>query len=431
MLAGEIDGFAYPLAAAALVLLLIVRPSVFRNGFFWIDLGLVACTALIALQLVPLPPQVRLALSPAVRGVDLRLRLDAPADAMTDTPHPLTVNADGTMQALWLAVAVIATFWCARSLFARGGIRAGARSIAGLGLLLAAFGIAQHVTAPHVLYWVRAYKFTEPFGPFLNRSDFATWIIMALPMTAGYLLARLQSRRRSGGELLSADAFDDTAMFLTVAMGLMAAALMVALSRSGIIGAVAGAFTLWMLSERRLEHEGRAWLLGGIGAVALIALAFANTSAVATRIQDTVNRGSGGRVAIWRATLPIIRDFWLTGAGAGAYERTMMVYQPAPHETYFNHAHNEYLQLAAEGGLCLLIPGAIAALAGIACIRKRLAADRTPIYWVRAGAASGIVAAIVQSLWETGLRRPASTLLFATLAAIAMHVTGETTSADR
>src|SRR5205085_8344063 len=199
------------------------------------------------------------------------------------------------------------------------------------------------------------------------------------------------------------------------------------------------AFTLWVLSERRMHHQGRAWLLGGIGAVALIALAFANSSAVAMRIEDTVARTSGGRLAIWRATLPIIRSFWLTGAGAGAYERAMMVYQPTPHETYFNHAHNEYLQLLSEGGLALSLPGAIVLVAGVLYIRKHLSADRTAIYWVRAGAVSGMVAAAVQSVWEPGLRRPANTLLFAVLAAIAMHsaveqtrrssISGETTSA--
>jgi O-antigen ligase len=416
---------AYPMAAVAVVLVLIVRPSIGRGGFLWLDLALAAYVALIALQLVPLSPHLRFGLSPATRIVDLRLRLDAPANAMADTPHPLSVNADGTMQTLWLSVAVVLTFWCARALFARGGIRAGARTIAGLGLLLAAFGIAQHATAPHVLYWVRAFKNTEPFGPYLNRSDFAMWLVMALPLTGGYLLARLHSRQRHSGDLFSAEAFDDTAMFLTVATGLMAAALMVALSRSGIIGAIASVLALWTLSDRRMHRTGRAWLLGGIGAIALVALAFANTSALATRIQDTVNRGSAGRLAIWRATVPIIRDFWLTGTGAGGYERAMMVYQPAPHETYFNHAHNEYLQFMTEGGLWLAIPGAIALVAGIVCIRKRLATDRTPIYWVRAGAVSGMIAAAVQSTWETGLRRPANTLLFAFLAAVAMHSASE------
>ena len=52
-----------------------------------------------------------------------------------------------------------------------------------------------------------------------------------------------------------------------------------------------------------------------------------------------------------------------------------------------------------------------------------------------------MIAATVQSTWETGLRRPANALLFAILAAIAMHMaperarpsslSGETTSAGQ
>ena len=101
--------------------------------------------------------------------------------------------------------------------------------------------------------------------------------------------------------------------------------------------------------------------------------------------------------------------------------RTTVVYQPAPHETYFNHAHNEYLQLLSEGGVLLAVPAVIALVAAVNSIRSRLAADRTPLYWVRAGAVSGMIGAAVQSLWETGLRRPANALLFAVLAAFAMH----------
>src|SRR5207247_1232037 len=97
---------------------------------------------------------------------------------------------------------------------------------------------------------------------------------------------------------------------------------------SGLVGAIASALALWILSERRMRRGGRAWLLGGIAAVAIIALAFASTSALVTRLQDTVTQSSNGRLAIWRATIPIIKDFWLTGTGAGAYERAMMIYQP-------------------------------------------------------------------------------------------------------
>jgi O-antigen ligase/polysaccharide polymerase Wzy-like membrane protein len=422
ILAGELDGLAYVLAASAVALALFVRPSVARADFRWLDIVLIAYVALIAVQLIPLPPLLRLGISPALRRIDLQLRIDAPVNALEDAARPLTVDADATTQSLWLGVAVVLVFWCARSLFARGGVRAGARTIAGLGMVTAAFGIAQHATAPRSLYWLRTFRYTEPFGPYLNRSDFAMWMVMALPLTGGYLLARMHSRRDSAVARFSADGFDDVALFLTVAMGLMVAALMVGLSRSGIIGVVAAAMTLWALSEARLNRHGRARLLAGIGAVALIAVFYANASAVATRIADTVDRGMGGRLEIWRATLPMIREFWRTGVGAGGYERAMIVYQPAPHETYFNHAHNEYLQLLTEGGLMLAIPAAVAVAATIAAIRRRLAADHTVTYWVRVGAVSGMVGAAVQSLWETGLRRPANTLLFAVLAAFALQL---------
>jgi len=245
-------------------------------------------------------------------------------------------------------------------------------------------------------------------------------------LTAGYLLARMQSRSRDS-DRLAAVVFDNTAIFLTIAIGMMAAALMVGLSRSGLIGAAAAATTLWALSEQRLQRHGRAWLLAGIGTVVVVALFFANASAVATRIADTLSQGLGGRLPIWRATLPMIKDFWLTGVGGGGYERAMIVYQPAPHETYFNHAHNEYLQLLSEGGVLLAIPAVVALFAAIRGIRDRLARDRTPIWWVRVGAVSGLAGAAVQSLWETGLRRPSNTLLFAVLAAFALHSAAQPT----
>src|SRR5262249_39225776 len=140
------------------------------------------------------------------------------------------------------------------------------------------------------------------------------------------------------------DAFDNRALWLTMAAAAMAAALVVGLSRSGLIAAVSGFVTLWTLSSARMERRGRTCLLAGFGICAVAGLLFANTTALAGRIEETIT-GIGGRTASWRATWPMARDFWLTGIGAGAFERAMGVYQPAPHETFFNHAHNDYLQM--------------------------------------------------------------------------------------
>ena len=410
---------AYVLAASAAVLASVVRPAVARPGSRWLDAALLAYVLLVAAALVPLPPSIRLALSPAARVVDLALQLTGtPGEAA----RPLSIDPAATRVSLALATAMLLLFWSARTVFARGGVRLCVRAIAGLSLALAAIGMAQHLTAPRLLYWMFPTRSAAPFGPYMNHSDFATWLVMALPLTAGYLIARLHSRRTHDGVPAAvAEAFDNTAMWLTTAIGAVAAALVVGLSRSGLVAAGAGLGSVWVLSAARMRGRGRAWLLTGFAAIALIAAAYANTNAISKRISETISLGLGGRSAIWRETVPMIQAFWLTGVGPGAYERGMIVYQQSPRVVYFNHAHNEYIQIAAEGGLLLALAAAVIAVAGASRLRSRLRADRTPIYWVRAGAVSGLVAVAVQSLWETGLRVPANGLLFAVVAAIALH----------
>jgi O-antigen ligase len=131
---------------------------------------------------------------------------------------------------------------------------------------------------------------------------------------------------------------------------------------------------------------------------------------------------AASRLAIWRDTLPVIRDFWLTGTGAGTYETVMLVYQRSTPEVRFNQAHNHYLQLAAEGGLLLAIPLVMGLRAYVRAVHETMTSDTSGMYFVRAGALCGLAGAAAQSLWETGLTTPANALLAAVLAAIVVHV---------
>ena len=128
---------------------------------------------------------------------------------------------------------------------------------------------------------------------------------------------------------------------------------------------------------------------GSLAVMVAAASLFANFGSRAMRMQETTESGVWGRRAIWRDTWRMIEDFWLTGVGAGAFQRGMLLYQEGSRQFFFNHAHDEYLQLAAEGGLLLAVPAVIALVAGIALIATRLRGDRTPIFWLRAGAVSG------------------------------------------
>ena len=128
------------------------------------------------------------------------------------------------------------------------------------------------------------------------------------------------------------------------------------------------------------------------------------------------------RFTIWHDTLPVLRDFWLTGTGAGTYLTSMGVYQRSKPGVIFNQAHNHYLQVAAEGGVLVGLPVFLALAAFARAAANRLAADRSGMYWIRAGAAAGLAGVAVQSVWETGLTTPANAALAAVLAAIVVHV---------
>jgi O-antigen ligase len=165
--------------------------------------------------------------------------------------------------------------------------------------------------------------------------------------------------------------------------------------------------------------------------VSVAVAAYANLPALATRVADALPTGFGGRIDVWRQTWPMARDFVLAGIGVGGYVRGMLVYQQSTRLIFINHAHNEYLQILVEGGLLLAVPTAAAVSTAAIATLRRLRCDRTPVFWLRAGAASGMAAVAAQCWWETGLRMPANAVLLAVIAAIALHAPPDSGSPSR
>jgi O-antigen ligase len=378
----------------------------------------------VAAQVIPLPPALRHALSPGAVAFDDITRLDRPGDPWSAPWRPLSIDPGSTAWALAVGAALVVVFWCARAAFARGGVRVTARGIAWFGIVLAAFAVVQHATAPRLLYWYwrPLSPSARPYGPFVNRNDLACWLVMAVPLTVGYGIARLDSRRRGDQRPIDLEsALDETAVWLAASACLMTGALFVSLSRSGITAGAAALFALVWMSRGRIDQRRVVWLSAVLATLVVVAAGYANIGALTSRVGDTLTAGIGGRRAIWRETWPMVKDFWQTGIGVGAYERGMLVYQQSPREFfYFNHAHDEYLQLLAEGGVLLGVPAAVAVGAAVWGIVRRLREDRSAAFWIRAGAASGLIAVAVQSVWDVGLRMPANGVLFAILAAIAL-----------
>ena len=104
-----------------------------------------------------------------------------------------------------------------------------------------------------------------------------------------------------------------------------------------------------------------------------------------------------------------------------AYQRTQVFMPHLSGWAHFNQAHSHYVQVAAEGGLLLLVPVVVAVVSLMAAARQELLSDRGEIFWVRAAAAASLTGMAVQSIWETSLRMPANAVLCAAIAAALVH----------
>jgi hypothetical protein len=366
---------------------------------------------------------VRQTLSPAASTVEGALLFDGGA-----VSRPLSLDPLSTSWALAAGLAVVACFWIARATFARGGaLRPVVRGVAWYGLVLAAIMFVQRATTPSLIYgfWAPVTRASNPapLGPFVNRNDFATWLLLACPFVFGYAFARVESRLADGHRATSRieSLADSRTLWLAASVCLMGGALLASVSRSGLFGATAAILVFAVVSRRRLSGRGVGSMLLGVGLLIASAAMYANFTELMQRIGSTAPSNFGGRLTVWRETLPMARDFIGAGLGVGAFERGMLFYQTTTRLIFINHAHNEYLQFVVEGGLLLLVPAVIVMGAGFAGAARRLAQDTTPVFWIRAGAMSSMAAVAAQSIWDTGLRMPANAILFAIVAAAALH----------
>jgi O-antigen ligase len=409
------------IAAAGLFLLSGARVAADRTTR-GLDFAVMAAIGYIGLQIVALPAAVVRTVSPATPNLQ-----DVYALVPLGLWRPISIQPAATREALGLAITAALLFWASRESFARGGTRAAARLLAWIGFACALVSLAQRATAPATVLW----KWPLPdsrittFGPFVNRDHLATWLVLAIGLVTGYLTmhvrAHMTARMRQGTHATLVALSDAWALVVLGSLAAMLVTLAATLSRSGFIALVTAAIAGTLLARR--DRTRSIWI-GVAAAAAIVAIAaWINLEGFAERLVTTLSRPeaeSVGRLTIWRETLRLMRAFPLFGTGQGTFADAMFVYQQTSRQVLFNQAHNEYLQLATEGGvvmLAIVITG-LALLARAA--RLRLADDDGSHRFVRIGACAGLAAVSVQSVWETGLRAPANLLLAAILAGLAI-----------
>jgi O-antigen ligase len=304
-----------------------------------------------------------------------------------------------------------------------------ARNVAIVGTIVGILGLAQHATFNGKLlwFWTPMFFATNGFGPFVNRNHFAGWMLLALALGIGLLFAqvnRLAPRRDADWRerlLWLGSPAASPLLLLSAGVLVMACSLVWTMSRSGI--AAAGVCLTIMLGAalRRMRGSVQRWALAGY--VVLIVVGVVTWRGTDRLVDWYGNTGTlRWRLQLWQDTLPAAKAFWLTGSGLNTYGTLMMVQPRTDLTVQPRQAHNDYLQLAVEGGVLLCIPAMLLVLAlGRAIVQSLKAPQDDGIWWIRMGAVAGMCGMAVQEISEFSLQIPAVALLFATCLAIALH----------
>jgi O-antigen ligase len=161
-----------------------------------------------------------------------------------------------------------------------------------------------------------------------------------------------------------------------------------------------------------------------VSALLVLAIGWAGAGTIAGQFSRTNPRNLGGRTLVWKDAIEVVRTYPIAGTGLNTYSVAMIFYQRYNRPTRYSQAHNDYLQLAAEGGLLLMVPAALAIVMFVRVVRRRFAQETSvSTYWIRRGAVVGLLAIALQEIVEFSLQMPGNAFLFAVLCAIALHRT--------
>lgn len=236
------------------------------------------------------------------------------------------------------------------------------------GALAAAQGIYQsvfRVGPPGFLFPLAGRLWLRAYGTFAQPNPYAGYLGLTLPLAYGVVLALVGAapQRDDGVPLVVRSAL----MLYALATGaLMVLALFFSLSRGAWIGAAAAVLVVSMLLSRRAfvgtlaaGTAGAVFLaLGGWAYVPLairerltdflpyVGLVDVRTIEVNDRTFAIVER-----LAHWYAAVGMFADFPWLGGGIGNYAARYPMYKLPPWDDPLGHAHNIYLNFAAETGL--------------------------------------------------------------------------------
>jgi O-antigen ligase len=259
----------------------------------------------------------------------------------------LPISADPVASQLeWLRwVGIIALAFTAAEVFMTAKqLRRLCVTLALAGLAVALFAIVQYLTSNGKIYWlVEATQGGWIFGPYVNRNHFAGLMELWLPLALGLAL-------------MPENPFLRRWLWCLVAV-VMAVAVFLSGSRGGVL-AIGLEVLLIAFAAAALRGRRAAVGLGIAVALAVTVAAVLSRGDIVARYQQTLSlpqvqqeEAAAYRIQAWKGTLGIFMRYPVIGAGLDTFATHFPGIRSFSTDKIWTHAHNDFLQFAAELGL--------------------------------------------------------------------------------
>jgi O-antigen ligase len=362
-------------------------------------------------QLVPLPPAIWTLLP----GRELATQIGA-LTGFADKWRPISLDPEGTIRSVITLLPAVAMLVATLFLPMAERLRL-VWVVVGFALLSAALGAAQFASGGGMTPYPSAHQ-GDAIGLFVNRNHQAVLLLLTIPLTAALGACRAARLRQPM-----------TATILTIAgFTVLALTILATTSRMGLaLIPIAVACGLFVLLRGRANWRIAAPALLGLGLIALVTLVsgmFGRTLARFSSLEE-------GRFDYWRDIDWALQQYGLAGTGFGTF---VPIYQSAESldlvsRSILNHAHNDYLEIALEGGWTALALLA-AFLVFLALAVRRLMETQASLdrRLVSLAALTGILIIMIFSVVDYPLRMPALSVVFALLCGLLLPTVGQVTT---
>ncbi len=395
---------------------------------------LLAATALLVLQLVPLPASWLAMLAPRTSELLPLWTIDGEAAGL-GTWKTLSLMPHETTKSLAMFVSYSLLFIVVIGRVENtADVRRILRVVAVASVLMAVFGLLQFFTSNGRFFWFYEHPYRNTrlhlCGSFINRNHFASFLVLGAGPLAAWLweLAASGTAPRRGAR---------PSLLTRVIKWLVAAALVVvvcavlrSLSRGGAVALLTAATVFVAIGwSQRIVDSRSVYGLVGLAVVVVGLLSVYGYDEVAGRLDD-FTQGSidamdqqEGRRRVWAANAAAVEASWFTGSGAGTHAEICPVYLPESPIVEYTHAECGYLQVATENGIvgeALLVAGI--GLCGWWCVGCfRSAVSASDVLWF-AACAAGLAASVVHSAVDFVWYIPACTSVTVVLAGCVLRL---------